>query len=99
MGQTHPRIAGQRLAQAIIESISEKHTLSEGGSKAFLAAKAKLKEVGMHIHKTGWGDEYRVVHHSEKHDEDKGHFTDDLEDALHSGLHMAKSYQASPAQK
>lgn len=86
-----PKDAGTKIAESIIASIETKHTtLSEGGPKAFLDAKAKLKGVGMHIHKTGFGDEYRVVHKDDKHDPDLGHFTDDLDDALHTGLSMAK---------
>lgn len=90
MPQLTPLAAGTRVAETIITEIVQKHkTLSEGGSKAFLDAKAKLKAVGMHIHKTGYGDEYRVVHQDDKHNPDIGNFTDDLEDAVSSGLHMA----------
>ena len=55
-----PKDAGRVVAEQMLADITATH-LTEGGSKAFLDAKAKLKAVGMHIHDTGWGD-YRVVH-------------------------------------
>ncbi len=68
----------------------EVETLDEGGSKEFLAAKAKLNAIGMHIHKTGYDNEVRVVHKEAKHNPDLGYFTHDLDDAVSSGEAIVK---------
>lgn len=83
--------AGKAVAEEIIAGLTALHTISEGGSKAFLDVKRQLNDVGMHIHKTGMDNEVRVVPHADKKNADLGYFTDDLEDALHTGLHIAKS--------
>jgi len=82
--------AGKAVAEEIIAGLTALHTISEGGSKAFLDVKRQLNDVGMHIHKTGMDNEVRVVPHADKKNADLGYFTDDLEDALHTGLHIAK---------
>ena len=55
-------------------------------TKALLAARAKLAAVGMAIKKTD--NEYRVYPKGNR-DPNIGYFTDDLDDAVATGLHMA----------
>ncbi len=94
-----PRAGGVAMAEEILGHLSSLHTLVEGGSKKFLDVKKQLSDVGMHIHKTvadsGDETEVRVVPHKDRRNKDLGYFTNDLDDALATGLHISKSLKES----
>ena len=59
-------------------------------SKALAAARAKLAAHGMSIQKTGHGD-YRVYPRGSRNP-DEGYFTDDLDDAVATGISIAQKH-------
>lgn len=86
--QDNPQFDAERFSSAVF---------GEGGrgrarevaeeSKALTAARAKLATRGMLIQKTEWGD-YRVYPRGSGPDE--GYFTDDLDDAVATGMSMSR---------
>lgn len=64
-------------------------------SRAMTNARAQLAPYGMMIRKTGSDGEVRVYFKGER-DPDAGYFTDDLDDAIRTGIAMAQQAERHP---
>ncbi len=93
--QDNPQFDAERFSSAVFGEGSRGRAREVAEeSKALTAARAKLSAHGMLIQKTEWGD-FRVYPRGSGPDE--GYFTDDLDDAVATGISMSRG--AAPAMR